>query len=208
MPTVGPPSARRPGFVEVRSQRPGYRETQPPKTIMAIHVDTGGVLWTQSDEVIPTTLAASEDRVFFQNADEIVCLDARSGQNLWRADRPTSRSRPTWSAPTLVVYGDVVLSGDRAVGESKSQDGNSSEHVEWIVSSAGGQAPVGELIAFSVENGERLWSCPSRECYNAPVDVLVAGDLVWTGDLVRAKDPGVTEDGNVLCLAGKSVASK
>jgi hypothetical protein len=52
---------------------------------------------------------------------------------------------------------------------------------------------VGELIAFSVKDGERLWSCASRECYNAPVDVLVADGLVWTGSLVKASDPGITE---------------
>jgi len=193
MPTEAPRSARRPGFVEVRSQRPGYREVQPLKAVVAIRAETGQTLWTKSDELMPTALAVSEGRVFFQNANEIICLDARSGGDLWRANRPTSRSRPTWSAPTLVVYGDVVLSGDRAVGENKTLEDHSSGQVEWIVSSTGGQAPMGELMAFSVVNGERLWSCPARECYNAPTDVLVAGGLVWTGDLVRAKDPGVTE---------------
>ena len=197
MPTEARGQGRRPGFVEVRSQRPAYREQQPSKALIAIHAETGRPLWTRSDastqELMPTTLAVSGGRVFFQNADEVVCLDGRSGDDLWRADRPTSRSRPTWSAPTLVVYGDVVLSADRAVAEKKTPKEGQPERVEWIVSSTGGQAPVGELIAFSVKNGERLWSCPSRECYNAPVDVLVAGGLVWTGSLVRAKDPGVTE---------------
>ena len=53
----------RPGFVEVRSQRPGYREPQPPKAIVAIQVETGKQLWIKSDsstrELIPTTLAAN-----------------------------------------------------------------------------------------------------------------------------------------------------
>ncbi|MEA3226173.1 MAG: PQQ-binding-like beta-propeller repeat protein, partial [Planctomycetota bacterium] len=132
-------------------------------------------------------------RVFFQNADEVVCLDAQTGDDLWRAKRSTSRSRPTWSAPTLVVYGDVVLSADRAVAEKKTLDTDEKRKVEWIVSATGGQAPVGELIAFSAKNGERLWICASRECYNAPADVLVADGLVWTGSLVRASDPGITE---------------
>ena len=26
-------------------------------------------------------------------------------------------------------------------------------------------------------DGKRLWSCPCRECYNSPVDVLVAGGV-------------------------------
>ena len=197
MPADAPGQRLGPSFVEVRSQRPAYREQQPSKAIVAIQAETGRPLWTKSDastqELMPTTLAVSEGRAFFQNADEVVCLDARSGGDLWRAARPTSRSRPTWSAPTLVVYGDVVLSADRAVTQKKTLDEDPTGQVEWIVSSTGGQAPVGELIAFSVEDGERLWSCPSRECYNAPVDVLVAGGFVWTGSLVRAKDPGVTE---------------
>jgi outer membrane protein assembly factor BamB len=190
---------KRPGFARVRPQRPAYPERPPRKRIVAIDAKTGRVLWSKSDagthEVMPTTLAVSDGRVFFQNADDIICLDARSGEDLWRAERPVSRRRPTWSAPTLVVYGDVVLSADRAVGQ-KSQDANEPRKVDWIVSSAGGQAPVGELIAFSAEDGQRLWSCECRECYNAPVDVLVADGLVWTGDLVRAKDPGFTEARN------------
>ncbi|TKJ33650.1 MAG: hypothetical protein CEE38_19890 [Planctomycetes bacterium B3_Pla] len=188
---------QRPGFTQVRSQRPGYVENPPDKRIVVLDAETGRVLWSKSDsettELMPTTLAVSKGRVFFQNADEVFCMDARSGDNVWRAERSTSRSRQTWSAPTLVVYGDVVLSADRAVAEKKTLDTDDQRKVEWIVSSRGGQAPVGELIAFSVKDGERLWSCASRECYNAPADVLVADGLVWTGSLVKASDPGITE---------------
>ena len=186
----------RPGFTEVRSQRPAYPEPPPLKRIIAIDAQSGRRLWEKSDattaELMPTTLAVSGGRALFQTADEILCLDPRSGSELWRAKRPVSRSRPTWSAPTLVVYGDVVLSGDRAVAEEKTADTDPSRKVEWLVSSAGGQSPPGELIAFSAQDGQRLWSSPCRECYNSPVDVLVAGGLVWTGDIVRASDPGVT----------------
>ena len=187
----------RPGFAEVRSQRPAYLQTPPPKRILAVGAATGNVLWKKSDadtaEVMPATLAVADDRVLFQNADQLLCLDAQSGEGVWQADRPASRSRPTWTAPTLVVYGDVVLSADRAVAPKKTLDQNEDRKVEWIVSSAGGQSPVGELIAFSLQTGERLWNCKSRECYNAPVDVLVADGLVWTGELVRASEPGITE---------------
>jgi outer membrane protein assembly factor BamB len=208
----------KPGFAQVRPQRPDYLENPPAKRLVVLDAETGKVLWSKSDsetvELMPTTLAVSESRprvegetpsktrgqdardtirVFFQNADEIFCMDAQTGDNLWRTERLTSRSRPTWSAPTLVVYGDVVLSGDREVAKEKKLDGDEKRKIEWIVSARGGQAPVGELIAFSAEDGERLWSCASRECYNSPADVLVADGLVWTGSLVRASDPGITE---------------
>ncbi|UCF15607.1 MAG: PQQ-binding-like beta-propeller repeat protein [Phycisphaerales bacterium] len=187
----------RPGFAHVRPQRPGYAENPPAKRIVVLDAETGEVLWNKSDsetvELMPTTLAVSKGKVFFQNADEVFCMDAKSGEHLWRAKRMTSRSRPTWSAPTLVVYGDVVLTADRAVADKKTLDTNGKRKVEWIVSARGGQAPVGELIAFSAENGDRLWSCAARECYNAPADVLIADGLVWTGSLVRASDPGIIE---------------
>ena len=188
---------QRPGFAEVRSQRPAYPEPAPTKRVMAIHADTGEMLWKKADtdtaELMPTTLAVSGRRVFFQNADEILCLDRKSGGELWRVKRPVSRSRPTWSGPTLVVYNDVVLSGDRAVPRKQPVEGEDPRKVQWSVFSAGGQAPVGELIAFSANDGRRLWSSKCRECYNSPVDVLVAGGLVWTGDVVRASGAGVTE---------------
>ena len=188
--------AARPGFAAVRPQRPEYLETPPPKRVVGLDAESGRVLWTRAGadtkELMPTTLAAGSGRAFFQNADEIICVDAKSGADLWRSPRATSRSRFAWSAPTLVVYGDVVLSADRAVTQKKTLDQTDKHAVEWIVSSEVGQAPPGELIAFSVKDGTRLWSCSCRECCNAPVDVLVAGGLVWTGDLVMGMDPGFT----------------
>lgn len=207
-----------PGLVEVRAQRPVYPEVPSPKRILAIDAQSGRILWKKADaevaELMPTTLAAAGHRVFFQNADGLVCLDAASGKRLWHAPRPVGRVRPSWSAPTLVVYQDVVLSADRAgeksggdslTGPEKSMlkaafggakepgtQAGGAEKVTWFVTSGGGQAPVGELIAFSVQDGRRLWSCPCRECYNAAVDVLVADGLVWSGDLVSARDPGIT----------------
>ena len=187
----------RPGFTGIYSQRPEYAELPPAKRIVAIDAATGRLKWKKADadtsELMPTTLTVGGDRVFFQSPGEVICLASGTGKEIWRADRPTSRTRPTWSATTLVVYDDVVLSGDREVIQEKTLEGDDGRQVEWIVASRGGQAPVGELIAFSAEDGKRLWSTECKECYNAPVDVLVADGLVWTGKLVKASEPGVTE---------------
>lgn len=175
----------------------GPRPPTRRKRIMAIKADTGELLWRKFDEdtfeVMPTTLAVSGERLFFQNTRDVICLDAKTGEEIWRASRPISLKRPAWSTPTLVVYGDVVLSADRAVSTQEQQSSSDSgKPVEWVVSSRGGNAPVGELIALSAKTGERLWSCECREGYNSPVDVLVVDGLVWTGNLVRARDPGIT----------------
>jgi hypothetical protein len=86
----------------------------------------------------------------------------------------------------------VVLSVDRSASAQVEKQPTSPGQLQWVVSSKGGEAPVGDLVVFSAKTGKRLWSCNCRECYNAPVDVLVANGLVWTGDLVRSRDPGFT----------------
>jgi len=186
----------RPGLTRVFPQRPAYPEKPPKKRVIVLDAETGKVIWKKNDaetaELMPVTLAVSGGRLFFQNPDEIVCLEAATGKEVWRAPRPVARNRLSWTAPTLVVYGGVVLSADRAAPQEPAEAAEGRK-VQWSVSSAGGQAPVGELIAFSATDGKRLWSCPAKECYNAPIDVLVADGLVWTGKLVRANEPGFTE---------------
>ena len=175
---------------------PIYKERPPRKHLVAIKADSGKLLWKKADadtvELMPTTLAAAGKRAFFQSHKELLALDASSGRVLWRAARPVNRRRPSWSAPTLVVYGGVVLSADRAVDAVHPGTDKSGKPGQWAVTSHGGIAPQGKIMAFSATTGKKLWESPCKECYNAPVDLLVAGGLVWSGNLVSAREPGIT----------------
>jgi len=167
------------------------------KALMALDAETGKTLWRKADadtgELMPMALAVADGAVYFQNTQKLISLDARTGRERWRADRPVATNRYAWTAPTLVVYDGVVLSADRdetsRVTEEEAEEGK----VVWVVYAQGGQSPPGKLIAFSAEDGARLWETEAREVYNAPVDVLVADGLVWTGNQVRAKEPGITQ---------------
>ncbi|MHC4406956.1 MAG: outer membrane protein assembly factor BamB family protein, partial [Planctomycetota bacterium] len=186
---------------EIVSQ-PGYsppfeRYTPPvhKMRVMAVDADTGELAWRNSRpytrELMPSTLAASAGRVYFQNGDAVICLDAATGELEWKAPRPVHRQRLAWSTPTLVVHDGVVFSADRRAAETDGE-------ILWIPSGGyhdyiRGEDVLGELIAFSAETGERLWSCPAYEGFNAPVDVMIAGGLLWTGRYAWGNDPGVTE---------------
>ena len=168
----------------------------PPRNrrLMAVEAAGGELLWEKSDaqtaELMPVTLAVADGQVYFQNPQAVVCLDAATGAVRWEADRPISARRPAWSTPTLVVREGVVLSADREAAPPVTEmDGG---QIGWEFNPRGGQAPEGEMIAFSAETGRRIWSAPCREGYNAPVDVLVIGGLVWSGYLVQANEPGIT----------------
>ena len=176
--------------------------TTGKKHLMAIKADNGAILWQKSGadtaELMPTALAVAGDRVFFENPKELICLDAKSGRENWRAARPVSVNRWTWSAPTLVAQNDVVLSADRDALSQIDEESNASGKFVWGVSSKGEASPEGELISFSAETGKRLWAAPCREPYTTPVDVFVSGGLAWWGSLMTTKEPGITEGRDLL----------
>jgi hypothetical protein len=55
-----------------------------------------------------------------------------------------------------------------------------------------GEGAEGELVALDATDGKQLWSCPAYEGFNAPVDILIADGLLWTGRYAWGNDPGVT----------------
>jgi outer membrane protein assembly factor BamB len=170
--------------------RRGASPAAGTRQILVIDAATGDRLWEKSDaqtaQLMPNTLAVSDGRLFFQNTREIVCLDAKTGQSVWQAARPASAKRPGFSSPTLVIHDGVVLSADRASPEEIKKDPSKVHERPWV------DAPVGELIALSATTGQRLWSTECLECFNAPVDVLVADGLVWSGRLAVSGEPGIT----------------
>ena len=173
-------------------------EVQPPrKKIMVVKVDGGETVWEQSgalvEKLLPTTLTASAEKVFFQNPTHLVALDLLTGQLLWKTDRAVNQARPTWSAPSVVFYDGIVFSADRDVSAPVQRATPSEKKEQWVLSSLGGHAPVGEMIAFDAETGKQLWKTDCRECYNAPVDVLITNEEVWSGNLTSKRDPGMTD---------------
>jgi outer membrane protein assembly factor BamB len=174
-----------------------YEETPPKKHLVALDASSGKLIWKKNDadtvDLMPTTLSAAGPRVFFHSSKEVVALDAKSGEPIWRVQRAVSKKRPSWSAPSLVVVDDVLLCGDRAVESPPDPDlPNSEQPTRWTVNSHGGIAPAGQITALDMETGKQLWTAPCKECYNAPVDVLVADGLVWSGNLVSRREAGIT----------------
>jgi len=136
-----------------------------PRQIKAIEAKTGRTLWARKYRVVPLTLAAGADAVYFHDGEKIVRLDRASGQQVW-ASEPVPRrvSIPTNFGPTLVVYEDVVLfaGGDRS------------------------------MTALAAQTGKKLWTGEHlKGGHNSPEDLLVTGGLVWSGAIAGGKDSGI-----------------
>jgi len=174
-------------YLVVAETPAGNRDAPPAKHLLAVDAATGRVLWRRPDAApLPTTLAITHGRAFYQDATHLVCLDARAGKELWRSARPAAAKRPGWSAPTLVATADVVLSADRLAAPAPEVFAKARKQwAAWLVN----EGPPGELIAFSAETGKELWRCQCAETYHAPVDVFVVDGLVWVGDSASRSGP-------------------
>ena len=137
--------------------RRGLKPTPGARSIMAADASANKVLWRKEIEsLVHPTLAAQNNRLFYQTHDSLCCLDIRNGEPLWRAaiDPMELKGHEVgWESPTLVVQGKAVYSAD-----------------------------FKRMIAFSVEDGRQLWTKASSPGYNSPPDVFAINGLVWTKD--------------------------
>jgi len=151
-------------------------------------------------KMMPATLCMDQEALYFQSQDSLVCLSKETGKAIWKSPRPIELNRLAWSAPSLVVHGDVVLCADgtftggadkktsKGKGKSKPKDSTPSPmKPAWRVSSGPG-SQEGELIAFSAKDGKELWRCPAALGYSSPANLFVIDGLVWVSEL-----PGINE---------------
>jgi len=170
--------------------RRGEPEPTATRFLVALDVESGEELWRQNakgtDFILPLSLTAFEDKVFYQDISGIACLDARTGARKWLAERPTPSKRYGWSTSTLVITQDVVLCADRKVtGQPGKKPPAATADLAWSVTCFNvpsvSRKGACELIAYSMTDGHQLWSAPCGEGYNAPVDVFAVDSTVWLG---------------------------
>lgn len=164
--------------------------TSRGKTVMAVDAATGRAMWKRADvDVLPMSLAVGGGRVFWLASDAVVSVDAKTGANGWRAERKVAAARPHWSAPTLVVQGDVVLCADRRPTPVPDLDESTGRPMPRWLAEGGG---AGDLVAYSARTGQPLWTARCGESYHTPIDVFVHEGLVWLGQSRARQGPDYT----------------
>ncbi len=128
--------------------------TNHPGTVMAVDPGTGGILWqAPSEKLLPLSLTAGGERVFYHTGTEAVCLNVSTGKELWRVPNSNAQSFRWNVQHTLIVHDDVFL-----IGTPK------------------------KLQALSAESGELLWEGKGGRSGFAgsnPVNLYVINGLVW-----------------------------
>lgn len=157
------------------------------KLIKALNVDTGTTLWRwpadETAEIMPRTLAVSDGKVFFQEGGETLCLDASTGEQIWRTNLVV-KTQPAKSDPEPAAT-DKPKRNKRQSKPKKNKTGRSMGWTfatlvvqDGVVLSCDGNT----LLALDGKSGELLWQCPAKTPFGKTpsVDILVVNGVVWT----------------------------
>lgn len=131
--------------------------------LMAVDAETGEVRWEKESSYSVGTLAADPRHVCFHDTEGVVCLEGKTGRQLWKSEPlPGPKGASPAFMPCLLLYGDVVVF-------------------------AGENGPS-TMTALSAETGAKLWADkhPASE-YASPKCIAVADGLVWAGSNANLK---------------------
>jgi outer membrane protein assembly factor BamB len=139
--------------IESRIRR-GLRPAPGTRAIMAADASTDNILWRKEiKSLLHPTLAAKDNRLFYQTQDTLFCTDIDTSEEIWCVPIETELKghEEGWESPTLVVQDGLVYYAD-----------------------------FKRITAYSAKDGRRLWYGPSSPGYNSPPDVFAIDKLLWT----------------------------
>jgi outer membrane protein assembly factor BamB len=92
-------------------------------SIIVLDSDSGRLLWqAQSKHLVPHSLAASDDKLCYHNGEQVVCLDLRSGEELWH-----NTCKSAQRGNLLMIYRGVVFC--TAPGGLQAYDAETGKHL-------------------------------------------------------------------------------
>ncbi len=121
--------------------------------IVAIDKDSQQVLWRRPDihNYVGGTLAARGEVAVFQTYKGLTCLDRKTGETRWKAEKKI-RSKDGTEPNVVVLADDMVYSQ------------------EW-----------GDLFAYSLTDAKEIWRGRIPYNYEKTADLFVIDDQIWVG---------------------------
>ena len=152
-------------------------------TLAAVDVKTGKQLWRKEGiRVVPYALSAHGGRVIYHNMEDLVCLDAKAGTDIWRT--PNRIASTVGGGSTLVISDGVVLFHGHGQAQGANQK---AEKAPSKPPKKTRRAPRGGLYltALSLDKGKFLWQKGGKRGWAAactqPTDLFVTNGTVWCG---------------------------
>ncbi|HIE53449.1 MAG TPA: hypothetical protein EYP85_16985 [Armatimonadetes bacterium] len=95
-------------------------DSKAPKTLLAIEAKSGRLLWRKTGAEVArlrsVSLCAAGERVFYQNGNEVVCLELRTGRQIWST--PSTRLRVVSDGYVICADGQTITALAAKTGET------------------------------------------------------------------------------------------
>ncbi len=132
-----------------------------PKAIVAYDAAGGNEVWRRDGPdvryVVPLSLCALGERVFYLDGERLHCLDASSGGSRWTTPCATPGLLIRSYAPTVVAHRDVILV------------------LTW-----------NRMVAHAVDTGKQLWETKGAMGFGSPADLFVIDGKAWTFPMIKS----------------------
>jgi len=139
------------------------RLENPKSRILAIRAESGKKLWEKSGDDTEgyqgTSLAIRGKHTVYHTADALVCLDSRTGKQLWRVP---------------IGYENPKIAPNKA----KAQYGMSASLI--LSDDAVYMADAKNIMAFSMKDGSSMWTGEAKLSHFKAADLFLANDIVWS----------------------------
>jgi outer membrane protein assembly factor BamB len=155
------------------------------RIVRAYDAASGEPIWDYEGKVLPLTLTADADRVYFHNGDQVAALDLKTGEAAWTSEPVPvwqgleGQGLQSWFAPTLVASdGKNFFAGGEKIDMS---------YVGYATPDIGEDT----MTALDAATGEKIWTAPHPfSGYNSPEDLFVAQGQVWNGTTAKSGPQG------------------
>jgi len=152
--------------------------TMPPQSgyILAVNAKDGKTLWqSKAETVSPLSLATKNGKVFYSNYKQLVCLDRKTGKELWRTEPvQLAEEYKIPKAGSLVAMDKVVLYKTNRITAFDTETGK----ILW-------QAPKGIKSSLFIADGLLWTSIFDEKAARSGTKVHRMGLDPLTGETVR-----------------------
>jgi len=138
-----------------------YEEPTVDKRIVAYDAATGNKIWTVTGDnlrhLVPLSLSALDDNVFYLDNNRLYCLNSKNGEQRWASPFETKGLFIRSYAPTVVAHNDVIMC------------------LKW-----------NRICAYSVRSGQKLWENKGAMGFGSPGDLFAIGDKAWVVPMTKS----------------------
>ncbi|MHC4501805.1 MAG: outer membrane protein assembly factor BamB family protein [Planctomycetota bacterium] len=131
------------------------------KAIVAYDAATGRRLWREAGSnlkrLVPMSVCAKDDNVFYLDNKELHCLDSKTGKERWASPFETEGLFIRSYVPTVVVHEDVIMC------------------LTW-----------NRLHGYSVKDGRKLWENKGAMGFGSPGDLFAIGGKAWAVPMTKS----------------------